>query len=245
MIFIKLFLAHLIGDFLLQPNSWVAEKEQKKLRSNKLVFHALIHSGLMWLLLWDVSLIPLILIVTALHLLMDIVKLYAQKEETRRRWFFIDQSVHILILVAAAFIVSPGEEFIFVAGQVLESEAFWAVATAVIFLTFPSAIMIKMAISTWSIAIPDKNPEHAADGSLASAGKVIGILERLFVFVLVLIGQWHAIGFLLAAKSVFRFGDLKEMKDRKLTEYVLIGTLMSFGVALLTGMATVYFLGFD
>jgi len=39
----------------------------------------------------------------------------------------------------------------------------------------------------------------------------------------------------LAAKSIFRFGDLKEAKDRKLTEYVLVGTLLSFGIALLVG----------
>jgi hypothetical protein len=47
---------------------------------------------------------------------------------------------------------------------------------------------------------------------------------------------WVKAGFLLAAKSVFRFGDLKESKDRKLTEYVLIGTLLSFGIALLAGV---------
>ncbi len=29
-IFVKLFLAHILGDFLLQPNSWVADKEQQK-----------------------------------------------------------------------------------------------------------------------------------------------------------------------------------------------------------------------
>lgn len=40
----------------------------------------------------------------------------------------------------------------------------------------------------------------------------------------------EAVGFLLAAKSVFRFGDLRDDQDRKRTEYVLIGTLLSFGL---------------
>ena len=62
------------------------------------------------------------------------------------------------------------------------------------------------------------------------------MLERLFVFVFVVTANWEGIGFLLAAKSVFRFGDLKESKDRKLTEYILIGTLLSFGIAIATGM---------
>jgi hypothetical protein len=54
----------------------------------------------------------------------------------------------------------------------------------------------------------------------------------------VIIGKWEGIGFLLAAKSIFRFGDLKEAKDRKLTEYILIGTLLSFGVAIMVGFIT-------
>ena len=47
-----------------------------------------------------------------------------------------------------------------------------------------------------------------------------------------------AVGFLLAAKSIFRFGDLKEAHDIKLTEYVLIGTLLSFGIAIITALMT-------
>jgi hypothetical protein len=58
-------------------------------------------------------------------------------------------------------------------------------------------------------------------------------------------GYFDAIGFLLAAKSIFRFGDLKEAKDRKLTEYVLIGTLLSFGIALLIGLLVKISIGFS
>ena len=72
--------------------------------------------------------------------------------------------------------------------------------------------------------------------SLQSAGKYIGILERLLVFVFMIHNEWQAVGFLIAAKSVFRFGNLQEARDRKLTEYILIGTLLSFGIAILTGM---------
>ena len=51
-----------------------------------------------------------------------------------------------------------------------------------------------------------------------------------------LVGVVEAVGFLLAAKSVFRFGDLKDDKDRMRTEYVLIGTLLSFGIAIGIGL---------
>jgi hypothetical protein len=110
-------------------------------------------------------------------------------------------------------------------------EYFLLLITAVYFLTQPGSAIIRAFISRWS---PD-SPDHSML-SLENAGKYIGILERLLVFLFVMIDHWEAIGFLLAAKSVFRFGDLRESKDRKLTEYVLIGTLLSFGIAMLTGI---------
>ncbi|GAA4807218.1 hypothetical protein [Litoribaculum gwangyangense] len=39
--------------------------------------------------------------------------------------------------------------------------------------------------------------------------------------------------FLIAAKPVLCFGDLPKTKRRKLTEYILAGTLLSFGLAIL------------
>ncbi|MBP6234658.1 MAG: hypothetical protein KA270_13870 [Saprospiraceae bacterium] len=65
-------------------------------------------------------------------------------------------------------------------------------------------------------------------------------MERSFVFMFILANRWEAVGFFLAAKSVFRFGDLKESKDRKPTEYILLGTLLSFGIAIVISMLTIY-----
>ena len=84
-------------------------------------------------------------------------------------------------------------------------------------------------MSKWSLE------EDNSEDSLESAGKYIGTRERLFVFGFILLNQWSAIGLLIAAKSVFRFGDLSRAKDRKLTEYILIGTLISFGLAIFIG----------
>lgn len=95
------------------------------------------------------------------------------------------------------------------------------------------SIIIQKTLMPWS----NLNGE-AYDDSLLNTGKYIGILERSFVFVLA--NRWEAAGFLLAAKSMFRFGDLKESKDRKLTEYILLGTLLSFGIAIVISMLTIY-----
>ncbi|NLR93576.1 DUF3307 domain-containing protein [Flammeovirga agarivorans] len=78
--------------------------------------------------------------------------------------------------------------------------------------------------------------DRSTYASLQDAGQWIGILERILILTFVLNGDLKSIGFLLTAKSVFRFGDLKGGKDRQMTEYILIGTLISFGLAIFAGL---------
>ena len=81
-----------------------------------------------------------------------------------------------------------------------------------------------------------KLKEDNTEDSLQYAGKYIGIIERLLVFLFVVLNQWGAIGLLIAAKSILRFSDLSRAKDRKLTEYIIIGTLLSTAIAIITGL---------
>ena len=110
--------------------------------------------------------------------------------------------------------------------------------TAAIFLLNPASYIVKTIVSKWA---PENNSQLQTDTksikeSLDNAGQLIGIMERILVLIFVFIGNWEGVGFLLAAKSVFRFGDLKEAKNMKITEYVLIGTLLSFGIAIITSV---------
>jgi len=70
------------------------------------------------------------------------------------------------------------------------------------------------------------------EGGLKKAGKYIGYLERFLIVTFVWAGELSAIGFLIAAKSIFRFGEIKDKQDRKLAEYILIGTFLSYSLAL-------------
>lgn len=72
---------------------------------------------------------------------------------------------------------------------------------------------------------------------LQRAGFHIGLLERLLVVGFVWLDLPAGVGFLLAAKSIFRFGDLQRAQSRALTEYVLTGTLLSIGGAFLLASA--------
>lgn len=96
---IRLFLAHLIGDFVLQPKSWVKEKEDKKAKSIKLYIHALVHGVLAIVLIGNIAYWPLAVAVAVLHLGIDMLKLYCQKEGSKSKWFLIDQGLHIVSLI--------------------------------------------------------------------------------------------------------------------------------------------------
>ena len=225
-ILIKLILAHLLGDFLLQPDSWVTAKEKQKLSSWQLYIHVLIHFVLIMVLVADITIWRWALLLALFHMGIDIAKIFIQTEKTKRVYFFTDQLVHLLI-ICMIWILYQNKS---IALPVPTKEYYITLITFIYALTQPASILIRWFISRWS-------PEAEGNGSdsLEKAGNYIGIFERLFVFAFILAGQWEAIGFLIAAKSVFRFGDLKESKDRKLTEYVLIGTLLSFGIAMLAG----------
>ncbi|MBE0660950.1 MAG: DUF3307 domain-containing protein [Bacteroidales bacterium] len=227
-ILLKLILAHLIGDFLLQPKSWVEEKRKHKALSRVLYLHVLVHIGLMLLLIWDLSLWPLAMLIGVGHLLIDIAKLYLQKEKNKTWWFVSDQLSHLVLVVGLWY---WWFDFPAIITDTAFSATFWIYVTAIFFLSFPIGIIIKELLSSWSEILFE-----GSDESLADAGKYIGILERLLIFTFIATGHWEGVGFLLAAKSIFRFGDLKESKDRKLTEYILIGTLLSFGIAIIISL---------
>ena len=82
MIFIPLILAHLLGDFLLQPNSWVADKERKKAGSVYLYLHILLHAVLAFVFLWNIELWWIAVIIGVSHFLIDWAKLNFQNAKT-------------------------------------------------------------------------------------------------------------------------------------------------------------------
>ena len=223
---IKLFLSHFLGDFLLQSTKWVKHKKLNKYKSVYLYLHVGIHILVMLLLLqFSTHYIFGILFIGVSHLIIDWVKLQFGQTINDRTSFFIDQFIHLSVILLVVYYYYPKQiDFSFlISTEILLFEMFLLLTTVV------SSIIMKVIISKWNI---DNNLEN----SLNQAGRYIGILERLFIFMFIITHHWEGIGFLLAAKSVFRFGDLSNSKDRKLTEYILIGTLISFGLAILSGI---------
>lgn len=247
-----LLLAHLLGDFILQPGSWVRQKARSGFKAPTFWYHLLLHGLLSWVLMADLRFWPWAVLLALLHGAIDQLKYLKERKAGassvtfKRHWFWWDQLLHLITLLGIAVLwhtwqlaqLTKTASVCAVLAQTAQAIGDWwtpdhiLLITMILFLTSPSAIIIRMLITGWT---PSYNNQLETD-SLKNAGTYIGMLERLFVFTFLVCGQFSAVGFLLAAKSIFRFGDLKAARDRKLTEYVLIGTLLSFGLAIMAAL---------
>lgn len=229
-LFIKLLLAHLIGDFFLQSKGSIRQKNNRKWLAPHLFLHVVIHFVLI-LLLAGIHMWRQALIISIAHYIIDGCKLQFQNAKNSQILFFLDQLLHIVVLIGVVY-------FTLEPTLLPLPSRYLVLLTFVVFLTRPVSFLVAQAMSHWNSKI---ETDEANNKSLPNAGQYIGIIERLLIFAFILLGQWGAIGFLMAAKSIFRFGDLTRTQDRRLTEYILIGTFLSFGMAILTGIIYLHF----
>lgn len=230
LLFLKLLLAHVIGDFVLQPSRWVMKRKEH-------VRFLFLHIGVHILLLCTLFITdladkwPIIILVSASHLLIDSLKIYLERKWPFKPFqvFFVDQVLHILSLLAAvAFLYGLPDAWVsqFYSAQTL------CYIIALLFICSVSPIALRVFFSKWTT---EHDVKAKPQTSLADAGLMIGIMERLLIVLFVQIGFLSGIGFLLGAKSIFRFGDLTNAKDTKFTEYILVGTLASFVMGIVIG----------
>jgi len=229
---LKFLLAHILGDFVLQPDSWIKDKKENAARSFYLYCHICVHLfALLLVFAFNFRYWLGFLVILITHYIFDLIKVKLSGRLSAGYLFIFDQIAHLSVIAGVVYYYQP-----FTLSYKYLSTKLLLLLTAILVVTQVSSIIIKMVITRWDLS------NTLSNTSLKNAGSVIGILERLFVFAFVVTNHWEGIGFLLAAKSVFRFGDLSKAEDRKLTEYILIGTLLSFGMAMLTGMLYLYLL---
>lgn len=260
-----LIIAHLLGDFYLQPNEWVQSRNTRHLRSPTLYYHALLHGALAFFVLLAISVVtsfahpktgfadiafpPLLLVaggIAVSHFVIDAVKSYAKPTV----WaFIIDQIAHLAVIIVLWALFT--HQLTLLLNKVLMlNYKHLIVVLAYLGVLKPASIFIKQLLSPWSQDLegPSKPSQPKTlvyvpvQNTLAMAGQRIGYLERLLILTFVLVDQFAAIGFLVAAKSIFRFGDLTKSQDKKLTEYVLLGTLTSVLITLTIGLSARWFI---
>ncbi len=227
-ILIKLLCAHLCADFIFQTDC--INNGKRKQGANGIVYllvHALTHGLATYLLLaeWSGWFIPLAIFVS--HFITDWIKCRFCKNTLPT--FLADQFVHIAI-IAILWYAFYGTEIKIPNLAETVSTKVWLTIAAYILMLRPSSIFLNLFLDKWTPASPNTQ-------SLPNAGKWIGYIERILILTFILVGSLESVGFLLAAKSVFRFGELNKAKEIRTTEYVLIGTFASFTIAILAGIA--------
>jgi hypothetical protein len=218
------FIAHMLADYTFQSELWVRHKRRYGFQSKPLYWHALVILFFSVLLgnQWSFVLASVAIVIS--HVIIDGFKKQAIKAKWGEYAFIFDQLLHIAIITGVVFLhtklfgINPIIEMPFTSKQLLLFAGF-------LFCTKPANILIREVFALYKIKLPrDQNTD------LFNAGKLIGIIERILTLTFLLYGQFEAVGFLIAAKSILRYEGANTSK----TEYVLIGTLLSFGLAILT-----------
>ncbi|MGL4519293.1 MAG: DUF3307 domain-containing protein [Phocaeicola sp.] len=222
LLFLSLIAAHVISDFYLQRDKDCKQKQEMRLKSPFLYLHAIIVGSLSWLFVPSLSFGIWALAITLTHLTIDTIKSYFRPNLCS---FLVDQLAHIALLAGVATLY-PNQLFLPVKWLDFSMTLSIPLLLLVVLIIMkPTNLLIKMVLEKYEIGA-------TAGNEIKNAGALIGNLERIITLLFVLIGQYGAIGFIVAAKSLLRFKDT----DTSKTEYVLAGTLLSFGIALLSGI---------
>lgn len=100
-------------------------------------------------------------------------------------------------------------------------------------LTAPANWLVRWILRVVRAEMPEESN---------GAGRWIGILERLVIYVLMIAGQAGAAGIVVAAKSILRYPEISSHPQRIAPEYVLIGSLASWLLAFAAGAAVAGYL---
>jgi len=95
---------------------------------------------------------------------------------------------------------------------------------------------LVLVLLRWLLQWESEELSAPLQKSLRGVGRYIGWTERFFILLMMLVGYYEGIGFVLAAKSILRMGDLRGEQGMRFSEYVILGTLLSFSFAFLFGI---------
>lgn len=228
--FVALLAGHLIGDFVIQTNSMATQKE----RLGILFLHATLVTGMTLFVVGELH-VPILLVVFTSHVVIDSVKTRLMPDTFVT--FIADQATHAVVLFGAALAFHDAltngvwMTLLSTTSQHQHLIALTGVSGFLLCVPFGGVLIEKLIL-------PLYRELDAEVGGLPRGGQYIGWLERSIVFLLLFINLPNGIGFLIAAKSILRFGEVRDPSTRKTAEYIIIGTFLSFGWALLISVLT-------
>jgi hypothetical protein len=245
LISIVLLIGHLLGDFYFQPQSMAKNKDKvwKAVLCNGLIYMAAIVLPFMLLYAIPPAALGFILLIPSLHIVFDIAKSCLSRKHFERRQeilfaaFVADQLIHLITIVLVAYYYAINVPVAYSCTGIylsklyaslhlgLSADEFIRLACLFLFLGKPVNIFVSKILETIAVK------ERLGSNTDQKAGRIIGILERYLTVILVILGQYTAVGFAFTAKSVTRFSKISE--DQDFAEQYLIGTMSSLLFALI------------
>lgn len=231
-----LLIAHLIGDFFLQPASLV----DKKKRSIKgLIIHTSVYTLIVLLILllfgsvWEIIFWSILTFVS--HFVIDYLRIKVIKKlknNTLSFWsFIVDQFMHIVLIVIISLVIKSNLNSIGISISNISflrdidfNKALNYCLAFLIVLT-PASVFIKHFFNYLF-----NNTEICDNNDSGNVGALIGMLERVVILLLGVLGLYGSIALVLTAKSLARF---KQLEDKNFAEKYLVGTLVSLIIAIL------------
>ena len=221
--------AHILADFNFQSHDMAKEKFENGFASKMLKWHIIIVFILSWILSFQWGFVIASTVIALLHWLIDgFKKRLASKLKLVKYSFFTDQALHFLVIIICVYVYVYYLDVHFFEVHTIQlpvNTHALLIFLGLLICTKPSNIFISEVMKVYNIKFTDTL-------SIQNAGKLIGNCERIISLVLILNGQFEAVGFILAGKSILRYKE----SDTSKTEYVLIGTLLSFGIAIMIGI---------
>ena len=237
------FIGHLLGDYYLQSEELATSKNKslKKLLKHSVIYLIAICFAI--IPIFSLNMLKWAFIISVSHFILDFVKYLILKRnikgnKTKLLIYLFDQLLHILALIlvtAIICILAEPVDFIYIIQYGITSFQIdvvniisWILMILVIIR--PCSVTIKNILNNFKPGSGEEegSQETGSDSekeSQRSAGATIGILERCIILLLLSVGQYSAIGFVLTAKSIARYNKIAE--DPAFSEYYLLGTLLS------------------
>jgi hypothetical protein len=237
--FLALLLAHLLGDFLLQPK-WLVERKGQRLWP--LLFHGSVHCASAWtcLLIFTPAIFlsaygqTIVLGYSIVHIIIDKLKSLFIAHKARRdnvQTFLFDQLLHVIVIaIAAGLLVRSSPAALFSGFNLSPSTQARILAAANIYIgvVFGGGYLIRYLTRSFATKSTTESPHQ-----LENAGLYVGWIERFLVITAIVMQSPVLVGLILTGKSIARF---PEFKEPRFAEYFLIGTLLSISLSVFGGI---------
>ena len=226
---IAMFLAHIVGDYILQWNSLAAWKA-REMRGVTVHCIIVLFVALAFVLPIDPNWWPWVLFIGIMHFLIDAVQLKVRVPFSPLARFTLDQFAHFAVIVVA--LAAGGYLDLGYVGlnmqMSLQSDRLLLFLLAYAFITMPAWVVVKF---TAYGLVNGSAPDFAGDS------KYLAMLERVLITTFVALGQFFLVPLVMLPRLVMEWPTVVREQDTavylaellaSVTLAVAVGVLLSF-----------------